>query len=291
MREKVEPDIANFRQTLMRALFLLGAISAFICCFDVGLEKLEWWLIPLPLLVLALRLRSLSIQGGRLPRLQRALCSNLLELLLIAFIVLVLYAVALWWFQSVPLNAVTLQTLREWDKHIEDTHKFIEAHTPKIGVFIVLLSIVIALRLVAAIHPALTGLTSGTTKLLAGSAKWTGRISTLVALAGSLTFLATQEGPGRRIALVLRDAKQDYEHFRSTLEEQTDLLLRRSLLERAWAERPPILRLKWPTQCNLSEKEINLQTPASAQKSLFKYKVKPKKYFRSQSKFRVGHEI
>jgi len=72
-REDVEPDIARFRKVLMFCFLGLGVISAIISISAVGLENLEWWLIPLTLVALAIRLLALSVQHGRWPRLQTAI--------------------------------------------------------------------------------------------------------------------------------------------------------------------------------------------------------------------------
>jgi hypothetical protein len=109
--------------------------------------------------------------------------------------------------------------------------------------FIFLLGTVLALRLVAAVRPALASLANTTSVLSAKGLKWAGRISTLVAIAASLTFLGTDDnGPGGRISLKLRDARKDYEYLQNALTDRADRLLRQSLIAKAWDERPRPLR-------------------------------------------------
>jgi hypothetical protein len=242
-QEAVDPDVARFRKLLTGWLFSLGAISGIVCAFDSGRVGLQWWLIPLPLLAAAFQLRALSIREGRWPRLQRALCSNLMELLSIAAVVLACYSLALWWLQSVSLDSWTLGRLRAWDEGIHSTHEFIEEHEFKLKALVLFLAVTLALRIATAIRPALAGFSTAATARMAETSKWLGRAISFVALAASLTFLATgEDSPAARIAMALRDAKGNYEHFQSAIEQKTDRLLCEAVIQKAWAARPQTLR-------------------------------------------------
>jgi hypothetical protein len=272
-RETIEPEIVTFRNSLMALLFVFGAISAVICAFTVGLDNIGWWLIPLALLALAIRLRALSIELGRWPRLQRALCDNLLELMVIAGIALSVYWLALLWFKTAPLDTVTLQTLIEWDKKVHETHEWFENHTSGLGGTLLLLGVVLSLRIAAALRPDMASFTGTASGILSAGAKWVGRASTLVAVAASFTFLATSEtGPAGQISLKLKDAKQDYDHFQSALTNATDQLLSRALVDKAWKEIPPPLSSQMANAARFQQERDRFEKTRTSAEQAFEFK-------------------
>lgn len=241
--EGVEPDIASFRKRVMWTLFVIGAISTLVCALGTGLNNAEWWLIPLFLIAPMLRLCSLSIDRGRWHRLKRALCENLAELLFITGTVLAFYSVALWWFQTLPLDEMTIGKLKELDRKLQEIHEFFERHKPGFVTFLVFLGTVILLRLAAGSWPKLKSTTSIISTLLVKGVKWTERASCVVAVAASLTFLGSKvDGLGARVSIALRDAAKDYSQFQSAVRKRVDQSLRQKLLTRALAEKPLVLR-------------------------------------------------
>ncbi len=241
--EDVAPEIALFRRRAARTLFVIGIITTAICSFTVRFENLPWWLIPLVLIGLALRLRALSPFDGRGARFNKALCANLTELLSITVIVLACYSLALFCLQAVSLDNTTLGKLTAWEGRVAATHEFLERYSPRLIGTLALLAVILGLRIAASLRPSLAQWTNRFIVFLAGGAKWLGRISSAAAIAATLTFLATGDsGPTQKIGLTLRDAKQDYDHFQAALAVNADSFLRQALAERAWNQRPQPLR-------------------------------------------------
>jgi hypothetical protein len=241
--EQVDAETARLRKRFLWRLAGMGILSAIGCGFFAGLDNLEWWLIPVSLLAAAARLSALSPGKGRWVGLRRSIAGNLFELLLIVAGVLVAYSVALWWLQSVPLDSRTLGWLITWDRRIRETHEFLEHHQLKLVQLLCLIAVIMALRIAAAARPALASLSRATASTISGGIKWFGRVSTLMAVAASFTFLATEEGgPASRISLALRNAMQDYEHFQSALSDTVERQLAEAVIEDAWKARPAPLK-------------------------------------------------
>jgi len=193
-------EVNKVRKAVLRALFLLGVGTAFICLLeDVHLYNLAWALFPVLCLCISYRLRSFSVQDKRWPRLRRAVYTNLFEFLAISVAVLGVYSVLMLWLRSLPLDDVTLEKLMRWDERVQAVHEFLELHTPKLATFLLILAFVVALRLMASLRPRFLGVAEGTNKAIVSGTKWFERISTASALAASLTFLATaDDGPQGR---------------------------------------------------------------------------------------------
>lgn len=233
------------RKALVRTLLWLGIISALICFIkDVHLHNLDWALVPLVSLCLSYRLRLFSPPAKKWPKLRSALNSNLFEVLAISVVVLAIYSILLCWLQSLALNDTTLGRLEEWDERVQTVHEFLEVHTPKLVTFLMVLAVTIALRFMASIHPQLLGVAKRASGTIAWTTKWVERVSTVAAIAASLTFLATGEsGPASQIGITLRTAKEEYTHFQSAVERRVDDTLRQTILEKAWSERPRTIRV------------------------------------------------
>ena len=243
LHEEVDSQTASFRSDFMVGLFAFGTLSAAICIFTIGLDNLEWWLIPLLAFSMAIRLRALSAQPGNLLRFRRALYDNIFELTVLAGVVLVGYSLAVVKLQTAPLDSMTLQSLMDWDDRVQRLHEWLENHASSFAMLLVILLVIFAMRLAASGRPSLTGAANIIAKWLAGAVKWLGRLSTLTAVAASLTFLATDTaGPAGSIGLKLRDAKADYSHFERVLGDKTDQMLRNALVLKAWTTAPPSLR-------------------------------------------------
>jgi hypothetical protein len=242
--EKVDPDTARSREKAAQRVGVLGAIAACVCAVGVGLSDLQWWLIPILLFIPAIRLYAMDCKSRKWPLLQRALCDNLLEFILIAGIVLVAYTIALAKFGALPLNDMTLGKLQALEETVEAQHKYLEDHKPGLYALLSCLLAMFALRMTSKTWPVLRNSATRTMKLIVGAVAWTERASCAAAIAASLTFLATQEnGPLRLpITLSLKNASEDYKSFRSDLRARADIALRYALVNRAWTERPQELK-------------------------------------------------
>jgi hypothetical protein len=244
--EDVDPDTARIRGKVARRVGVLGAIAAFVCLVGAGLSDSQWWLIPIVLLIPAIRLYAMDCRSRKWPLLQRALCDNLLEFIVIAGIVLVVYTIALAKFGALPLNDMTLGKLQGLEEAVEAKHKYLEDHKPGFYMLLTCLFAMFALRMSAKTWPVLRNSATRTMKLIVGAVTWTERASCAAAIAASLTFLATQEdGPLRLpITLSLKNASEDYKSFRGDLRDRADIALRHALVSKAWVVRPPELKEK-----------------------------------------------
>lgn len=242
-REEVSPEAAKVRLVTMYVLFILGGTSALVCLLAAGTDGVQWWLVPLILTIPALHLCALSSKSSKWPRLQRALSENILELLVIAGVVLLAYTIALWRFHTRALDDQTLERLTEWDKKVQEVHEGFERYKPGLIASLVLLGSVVLFRFIADVWPVLKNASVRMTSSLMAGLKWSGRTATAVAVAASLTFLATgPDGPLRAIGLTLKDAKASYEHFQTAIRSQVDLSMRESLVSKAWETRPANVR-------------------------------------------------
>ena len=240
----LDPPTARFRKQLVLLLAVLGAISALVCVFAAGTEDLPWWLVPVLLLTLTARLVGLSgVEGEPWSRFKRALAGNFFELGGMATLTLAAYSVVLMWFRTVPLDDMTLENLKEWDKYTHEIHEFLEIHSPGIASFAIFLVVLFVLRAAARVYPSWAGAAKETTALVANGIKWLERASTAAALAASLTFLSIAAGgPLIRVSLKLRDAKQEYAHFEGAVSEIADRALSKEIVNNAWNSRPIPLR-------------------------------------------------
>jgi hypothetical protein len=267
---QLEPDLATLRKKVLRYALALGVMSALICAVGAGLSEMAFWLVPIVSFAVVLRLRMVTIKEGHWSRFRRALYENILELLLISVAVLVFYSIVLAWLQSVPLVTATLGKLESWDRGVYRAHEWLDDHQPSIKILLALSGLVMFLRLVAATWPALAHLAAKTSVLLVNGVKWSERISTAVALAASLTFLATEEGgPGRQIGLTIRDAKQEYEHFQSTVTGRVDAKLRAVLLAKAWNERPAALKKEMANSAFFQNERAKFEDERAKAEQLF----------------------
>jgi hypothetical protein len=242
-REEVGPEAAQARRILMYGLFITGGVSALVCLLATGADDVQWWLVPLILISPALRLCSLSSKSSKWPRMQRAISENLFELLVIASVVLLAYTIVLWRFHTIVLDDQTLEKLTEWDKKIQEAHEGFEHYKPGLFTSLVLLGSVLLFRFVAEVWPVLKNATGRMTSYLMAGVKWSERTGTAIAIAASLTFLATgPDGPLRVIGVALKDAKANYEHFQTAVTSQVDLSMRQALVSKAWENRPANVR-------------------------------------------------
>ena len=192
---KVNSVESLFRRRLMRWLLGFGTFSVIICALAVGSEKLSWWLVPILFLASGLRLTSLrSKESGSESNLKSALSDNFFEFLVMAALTLTAYTLVLAWLQTVRLDEVTLDKLREWDKRARELHELLEKHEPGLKTAVAVFCVVVLLRVATSARPAFAGLTTQTTALLAKGTKWLERVSTVVALAASKTFLSINPG-------------------------------------------------------------------------------------------------
>ncbi len=223
---------------------VIAGFAVFCCLEGVQLEDLQWWLIPIFLLIPAIRLYAMDCNGRKWPLLQHPLCDNLLELLVITGLVLVAYTIALGRFSNLPLDSMTLEKLRGLEERVEAKHKYLEDHLPGFYSLLTCLIVVISFRVAAKTRPALRSAAARTTRLIATSLKWAERAGCAAAIAASLTFLATDsDAPLRRsITLSLKNATENYTQFRADLRQHVDIALRRVLIKKAWSERPREMR-------------------------------------------------
>jgi hypothetical protein len=274
--EQVDEETALFRKVFLRVLVGTGVLSAIACGIFAGQDNVEWWLIPACLLAAAARLSALSPGQGRWAGLHRAIAGNLFELLLIAVAVLATYSVALLWLQSVELDSRTLGWLITWDRRIRETHEFLEHHQLKLVQLLCLIALITALRIAAAARPALAGLSRATASTISGGTKWFGRISTLMAVAASFTFLATEDGsPACRIGLALRDAMKDYEHFQTALSESVERQLAQAIVDNAWKARPAPLKREMLQAAQLQQEKDQLEEMGRTAEQLFDIRQAP----------------
>jgi hypothetical protein len=275
-REQVDEETAFFRKVFLRVLVATGVLSAIACGIFAEQDNVEWWLIPVFLLAAAARLSALSQGQERWAGLHRAIAGNLFELLLIAVAVLAAYSVALLWLQSVELDSRTLGWLVTWDRRIRETHEFLEHHQLKLVQLLCLIAVITALRIVAAVRPALAGLTRATASTISGGTKWFGRISTLMAVGASFTFLATEDGgPASRIGLALRDAMKDYEHFQTALSESVERQLAQAIVDDAWKARPVPLKREMLQAAQLQQEKDQLEDMRRTAEQLFDIRQAP----------------
>jgi hypothetical protein len=241
--EVVRPSAANVRHVLLYLLFILGGASAFVCTFWIEADEAYLWLVPLLLLSLAFRLCALSAKSGRWHNLQIAFSENILELLVIAGLVILACSIALWRFHAVALDSMTLAKLKEWDRFVYEKHEWFEHHKPGLRASVALFVVVIVARFVAELRPTLKEASDTLTSILVAGVKWTERSGTAIAVAASLTFLASQPGgPLKSIGLAIRDAKVNYEVFQGKVRAKVDRSMRQALVQKAWDGRPPHVR-------------------------------------------------
>jgi hypothetical protein len=232
------PKIADFRRVLTLAFTFLAALTSFVCLVTAGSEELGWWMIPLAFWGAVFRLRNVACRSEQ--RIRRSLWGNLFELSLIAAGVLAVFCLGLWYLASMPLNDVTLGSLRHLEEMVKEKHEFLETYAK--GWAIAALVLAFFLRMLSDRRLALKPVAAKLTPLLPPSIKWGQRAVTATAISASITFLATEKGPVERIGIQLRDSSQRYEEFRSKVSEEVDRSLRDALVEKAWAERPPELK-------------------------------------------------
>lgn len=265
--EVVRPSAANLRHVLLYLLFILGGASAFVCIFWIEADEAYLWLVPLLLLSLAFRLWALSAKSGRWHNLQIAFSENMLEMLVIAGLVILVYSIALWQFHAVALDSMTLAKLKEWDRYVYEKHEWFEHHKPGLRASVALFIVVIVARFIAELRPTLKEASGTLTSILVAGVKWTERTGTAIAVAASLTFLASQPGgPLKSIGLAIRDAKENYEVFQSKVRTEVDRSMRQALVQKAWDGRPPHVRATLDQAANFCEerrKFEELQTKAT----------------------------
>lgn len=238
---------AKFRMSLGRFFLFTGAIAAILCAVTVGVEdELAWWLIPAALLTAAMRLLALSLAAPKgaaqtlLARMLRALCANLFELLFTLSCVLTLYSLAMAWLATRNLDALTLAHLIAWDAWIRHTHAWLHEHKLALKQFAILFAFVLALRLLAAFRPAVEAFAANTSTLIVHGVKWIGRVSSIFAIAASLTLLSTAEDgdTGSRISFSIASAEEAYAQFRSSVAHEVDRDLREAFVARVLAASP-----------------------------------------------------
>jgi len=273
--EDVDAETARIRKRMMRSLVVLGAISVFFCLLEAGLDEMQWWLIPLLYLTLAIRLYAMGCKSHKWPLLQRAFCDNLLELALIISAVLIAYTLVLWRFHALPLDAMTLKKLTDLEKEIETTHKKLEDYKPDFYALIACVFAMLALRVAEKTWPTLRSTAATAMKMLVNGVKWAERACSAAAIAASLTFLATQQGGplSAPISLSLKDATKDYEAFRSDLGNHVDIALRHALVNRAWIERPPALNAEMTRAAELFKERREFEAEQS--KATESFEIKP----------------
>jgi hypothetical protein len=275
--EEVDLETARIRGRVARRVGALGAIAAFFCLVGAGLDDLQWLLIPILLLIPAIRLYAMDCKSRKWPLLQRALCDHLLEFFVIAGTVLVAYTIALGKFRALPLDDTTLGKLRSLEEVAEAKHKYLEDHKPGFYALLTCLFAMFALRMAAKTWPVVRNSAARTMKLIMGAVTWTERASCAAAIAASLTFLATQEsGPLRLpITLSLKNAGEDYKSFRSDLRDRADIALRYALVNRALMERPPELKEEMTRAEEFYRERKELQSEQSKAEEAFG--ISPKK--------------
>jgi hypothetical protein len=141
------PEIVGFRRRLAWTFLISGCVSAIACSIGVDSSDLRWWLVPVALVALVLRLFELSPAKGRRSRVRGALCTNLRELFNIAAVVLSLYAIALLWLSRLPLETTTLEELQRWEEYVQKAHEFSEKYKPSLLLLVGFLIIAITLRI------------------------------------------------------------------------------------------------------------------------------------------------
>jgi hypothetical protein len=238
---------AKFRMSLGRFFLVTGAIAAILCAVKVGVVKeLAWWLIPAALLTAAMRLLALSLAAPEgatqtlLARMLRTLSANLFELLFTLSFVLTLYSLAMAWLATRNLDAFTLAHLIAWDAWVRHTYVWLHEHKLALKQFAILFAFVFALRLLAAFRPTLGAFAANTSTLIVHGVKWIGRISSIFAIAASLTLLSTAEvgDTGSRISISIASAEEAYTRFQSSVADEVDRDLREALVARVLAASP-----------------------------------------------------
>jgi hypothetical protein len=244
--DEVDSATISLRHWMLVALGVAGALAAQVCLIAAGMHDLQWWLVPMGCLIPAIRLYAMGSRSRSWPRLQRALCDNLFELALIAFLVLAGFTVALGHFRALPLDNMTLHDLQELQKEIGEKHEWLETH--RLGFFSLLafLIAIILLRIAAKMNPRIEGRVSITSKVLVGSVKWWERATCAAAFTASFTFLATGAGGQlyEPVSLTLKDAQTNYDTFRAKINEHVDFVLRRELVTEALKNASPKLRME-----------------------------------------------
>src|ERR1700735_2272485 len=123
IHEDVEPNISRARRKAAFTSALVAVVLTLFCLSEAGVDNLQWWLAPIVLFLVAIRLYALDCQSRKRPRFQRALSDNLFELLAIASVVLVAYTIALVWLSRLPLDDMTLAKLRMLEAKVGSIHK------------------------------------------------------------------------------------------------------------------------------------------------------------------------
>ncbi len=238
---------AKFRMYLGRWFLVTGAIAAILCAVKAGVEEdFAWWLIPAALLTAAMRLLALSLAAPEgatqtlLARVLRTLCANLFELLFTLSFVLTLYSLAMAWLATRNLDAFTLAHLIAWDAWVRHIHTWLDEHKLAFKQAAILFVFVLALRLLAAFRPALGAFAANTSTLIVHGVKWLGRVSSIFAIAASLTFLSTAENgdTGSRIRVSLASAEEAYVGLQSSVADEVDRDLREAVVARVLAASP-----------------------------------------------------
>ena len=268
--EIVSPSAASLRHALLYLLFILGGASAFVCIFWIEADEAYLWLVPLLLMILAFRLWSLSATG-RWEDLEIAFSKNMLELLVITGLVILAYSIALWRFHSVALDSMTLEKLKDWDKYVYEKHEWFEYHKPGLRASVALFIVVIVARLVAEVRPTLKRGSETLTSMIVAGVKWAERSGTAIAVATSLTFLASQPGgPLKAIGLAIRDAKANYEVFQSKVRAKVDRSMRQALVRKAWDGRLPHVRATLDEAAKFCEERKKFEELQETAKEEFK---------------------
>jgi hypothetical protein len=272
-QEEVDSGATRLRYWMLVALTAAGALSALVCLFAAS--DLQWWLISLGCFIPALRLYAMGCGSRSWPRLQRALCDNLLEIALIAFLVLASFTLALGHYRSLPLDGMTLRELRELQHGIVEKHEWLESH--KLGFFSLLafLAAMILLRIAAHLNPRLEGRVSVTSKALVGSVKWWERASCAAAFAASFTFLGTGQGGQvyEPVSLSLKDAQKNYDTFRAKVTEHVEFVLRRDLVTKSLENAPPVVLVEIRQAIDFREQRDRLDNERSVAEAVFQIKT------------------
>ena len=215
--------------------FIYGVVAGLNTMYWGGRSDIQWWFLP----ICSLAIAAWQFEVTSEPGIRRALCKNLKELLMIAATVLGGYVLVLESLSFSDLEAIPIERLEFWEEQVKATHETLEHHKLTIGIISAILVSVLALRLAKAVWPSISRWADRIPEMLVTGVKWSGRLSTIFAIAASITLLATDEtGPIHKVTLTLKNAEEDYKHFAGEVQTEVDHTLRQALVLSALRQRP-----------------------------------------------------